>query len=361
MSLSKEEQFWHAAGAGDLDIVKKLSSDPTLDVNWIGLERGDIPLHRACRFGHLLVVEFLLKLENIDVNDENERGASPFYLACQEGHTEVVSLLLADARIDIHHPNSNGATPFFMACQQCHANVVSLLLADERIDVNRPRNDGGTPFNFSCGNGYKEVVSLLLADERIDVKKPNNNMSSPIWFASQNGHISLVQLMLASGREIDTKTKSIGGTAPWSNKSAAEVARHQAARARTIWETEVEYLTCKQNGPLIADLLDSYAIDPVTTRQQLRELPELRNTFTSDLFALIVFFCDGLLRVNAASSDIFSTSTKAARFIRVAQDLPIELQMVLCHRAFGSTRQNIPSADSEPAFKKLGRLLARED
>jgi len=41
----------------------------------------------------------------------------------------------------------------------------------------------------------------------------------------------------------------------------------------------------KQNGPLIATLIDSFEVDPVTTRQQLRELPELRDTFISDLFA----------------------------------------------------------------------------
>ena len=35
----------------------------------------------------------------------------------------------------------------------------------------------------------------------------------------------------------------------------------------------------------------------------------------------------------------------------------MELQMILCHRAVGSTKQNILHKDSEAAFKELARIL----
>jgi len=57
------------------------------------------------------------------------------------------------------------------------------------------------------------VVSLLLADMRIDFNKPKGTGSSPLWIASQNGQLPVVQLILASGREVNTKAKSIVGTA----------------------------------------------------------------------------------------------------------------------------------------------------
>ena len=41
--------------------------------------------------------------------------------------------------------------------------------------------------------------------------------------------------------------------------------------------------------------------------------------------------------------------------------LPIELQMVLCNRVFGAAKGTALTKHSEPAFKKLGRLLAKED
>ena len=83
--------------------------------------------------------------------------------------------------------------------------------------------------------------------------------SAPLFlFSSQEGHLSVVQVILASGREVDTKTKSIAGTAPWNNKTAAEHARFQGTRARDEGEPEEDYTRKKRNGPLIANLLDSF-------------------------------------------------------------------------------------------------------
>ena len=41
----------------------------------------------------------------------------------------------------------------------------------------------------------------------------------------------------------------------------------------------------------------------------------------------------------------------------IAAKLPMELQMILCHRAVGSMKQNILRKDSEAAFKSLARIL----
>ena len=184
--------------------------------------------------------------------------------------------------------------------------------------------------------------------------------STPLWFASQDGHLFVVQLILASGREVDTKTKSIAGTWGWSNKSAAEQARFQGIRDKMAHESEEDYTRKKRNGPLIAALIDSFDADPDATRQKLREIPDLRDSFISDLFALVVFLCDGLLSVNTGSSSSASppspTSKKAARFFQIAHCLPMELQMMLCNRVFGSWKNSVLTKHSEPAFKRLGRL-----
>ena len=172
----------------------------------------------------------------------------------------MVSLLLADRRIDVNSQDE-GCTPFFMSCQNGRKEVVVLPLADPRIDVNQPDIDGVTPLLIACELGHKEVVSLLLNDTRIDVNKPGMEQCSPLWEASQNGQLFFVQLMLASGRDIDTKTKSIAGPAYWKNKSAAEIGRCQATRAKLSSESEGDHARKKQNGPLIAALLDSFDLD----------------------------------------------------------------------------------------------------
>ena len=321
-----EQQLWDACASGHLDLVQHLlATDPSINVNCVGPEKDDTPLHRACRFGHVQVAEFLLKHPAVNVNQGNVGLASPFFIACQEGRHEVVSM----------------------------------LLKDPRIEVNKPQNQEGSPFFFACQNGHKEVVSLLLADMRINVNQLNDKRCTPLWIASHNGHLPAVQRILASERDVDTKAKSLTGGASWTNMTAAEAGHFQTRRARYQGESDKEYDTSTQNGPLNAALIDSFDRDPVVTRQQLRELPELRDFFISDLFALVIFLCEDLLVFRGEATTPSSLSTiphKAVRFFQIVQCLPMELQMVLCNHVFGAGKDHVLTKHSEPAFKKLVKL-----
>ena len=230
--------------------------------------------------------------------------------------------------------------------------VVSPLLADMRIDVNKQHIEDCTPFFKACENGREEIVALLLPDPRSILIPQLMTLCTPLWFASQNGHLSIVQLILASGREVDTTTKSIAG-ASGCNNTAAEIARYEGIRGKTEGGSEEDYTRKKKNGPFIAALIDSLDAEPAKTRKQLRELPRIRDPFIGDLFALVVFLCDELLTVSPKSP-----SLKAARFFRIALFLPMELQMLMCNRVFGSGKDHVLTKHSEPAFKGLGRLLA---
>ena len=72
----------------------------------------------------------------------------------------------------------------------------------------------------------------------------------------------------------------------------------------------------------------------------------------------MVFLCVDLLTVSIEPS---AASKKAERFFQIAQELPIEVQMVLCNRNFGAGKDAILAKHSEPAFKRLGKLLTKED
>ena len=348
MFKSKEEILWRACTDGDLETVKELADDPGVDFNWVGEDRGDTPLHRACRFGRLDIVKMLLAQEKIEVNKGNKGGASSFFLASQEGHKEVVSLLLADPRIDPNKPSKNEATPFLVACQEGHREMVALLLADPRFDPNKQANDGTTPFLIACEKGNKDVVSLLLVDPRIDPNTPLNDQSTPLWHASQEGHLVVVQHLLASGKEIDTKRRS-----NFNNTAAAEQGRAMAPRTtKAKDETEEVFQRRKTNGPLCADLIDEYDRDPkhLGVFHRLRRQPGLREYFIGHLFALVVFHADSFATVNEGKAH-----SDSRRFFKITSQLPLDLQMVLCNRIFGSPRDIILSKYSEPGFQLLTR------
>jgi len=220
-----------------------------------------------------------------------------------------------------------------------------MLLADPRIDPNKPKNDGTTPFFAACENGHKEVVSLLVADPRID-HKANINQTTRLWQASQNGHLAGVQHLLASEKEIDTTMRSA-----FNNQTAAEQGRAIGGRTtKEENETEEDFQRRRTNAPLCADLIDEYERDPVAVRHRLRRQPGLREHFIGHLFALVVFHSDSFAVINERTAHSYNR-----RFFKITSQLPLDLQMVLCNRIFGSPRDIILSRDSEPGFQLLTR------
>ena len=71
----------------------------------------------------------------------------------------------------------------------------------------------------------------------------------------------------------------------------------------------------------------------------------------AEIFALTVFLSDDFLTVSEKGI------SKEKRFFQIIENLPMELQMVLCQRSIGCSKINIPTKDSEPAFKKIAKLL----
>jgi len=56
-----------------------------------------------------------------------------------------------------------------------------------------------------------------------------------------------------------------------------------------------------------------------------------------------------------------SKVNKMRRFFRITRVLPIELQMVVCNRLFGSARDLIRAVHSEVAFKRMAQRITQLD
>lgn len=95
-------------------------------------------------------------------------------------------------------------------------------------------------------------------------------------------------------------------------------------------------------------LLNIYETAPNETRYVLWRRLEVQRLISAEFFSLIIFLCDDYLR-----SKIGDSNPKMRRFLKIAQGLPIEIQMTLCNRMVGLTRDLIPKEESEAAFKTL--------
>jgi len=98
-------------------------------------------------------------------------------------------------------------------------------------------------------------------------------------------------------------------------------------------------------------LLERFKSDPSQTRHAMRVELGLLDDLAAEMFAVIVFVSDGLLQIND------TTPSAAARYFSIAKNLPLELQMLLCRRVVGSSKEIISGKESEVAFKELARDL----
>ena len=182
-------------------------------------------------------------------------------------------------------------------------------------------------------------VVELLKDPSVDVTLADEDGCTPLWHAAWCGNHEVIERLITSGRDLGDLNE-MGRNWDYREYSALEIAT-------------------QENKTEVVSVLERFMIHPARTRHELRVKLGLLDALAADLFAVIVFLCDDLLQLKPAliSSSNEPAAASASRFFAIASKLPMELQMILCHRAVGSIKQNILMNDSEAAFKSLASFL----
>jgi len=116
------------------------------------------------------------------------------------------------------------------------------------------------------------------------------------------------------------------------------------ARSPSGWETII---------PVLADLTTGAGTGPFwkVFDSAMKRRDDLH--LAADLFAITVLSCDGYLQPRCNPGLV-----RLLRFFNIASRLPMELQMMVCNRAAGSTRNNISSHHVEPSIVKVLKFLS---
>ena len=257
-------------------------------------------------------------------------SARVLYKCVINGDAEEVEQFLTDnPAFDVNESLDVGWTALHFACYSGHHEVVSVLLVHPLINVNKKDDHGRTTLYLACYFGSLEIAKVLLDDPRSDINLPDHRGCTPLWWASYGGLVGVINWMIASGRELDLDREGKYGGLEY---TAIEIAIGESNTA-------------------VVSLLERFIGDQEKTSYEVRVELGVHDALAVDLFAITVFICDDFLRIKQPQ-----WISKAGRFFRIASRLPMELQMMLCHRAHGSAKDNIPSKDSEPAFKSLAKL-----
>jgi len=211
--------------------------------------------------------------------------------------------------------------------------ILRLLLAHPSIDVNVCEGFGQSPLSLACNNDAVRAVEIMLADPRIDAALPDVNDHTPLWWASITGNLTIMKHLMASGKELRYV-------------STKPLRFDEAVISRRCISDEV------------ISLLERFEHNPELTRYEVGSDIKTPMVYASGLFAVVVFMCDGLLKIRPIHPSFLPFFEKRLRFFRMMARLPMELQMIICLQAYGvSGRNNIPTKYSKPAFQHFAKKL----
>lgn len=153
-----------AARRGSTEMVKYLC-EANVDTSYKDL-LGQTALHKACIFGRIDLVEYLLRKDRTSVDIKDLSGRTPLYFAAERGHLDVVNCLLR-YNADKNSLDGRGETALFKPAGNGHTKVVDRLLK-AGTDPTRLDLWQRTPLRFAAMKGHIEIVRMLLNQTNID-------------------------------------------------------------------------------------------------------------------------------------------------------------------------------------------------
>ena len=285
----------------------------------------------------------------------------------EDYYGDICRLILDTPDLDVNwqHPYQLQCTALHQACELNHSEVVSLLLLHPAINLNLLNLFHATACFCACRNGSSAAAKVILQDPRVDLSIG----LSPVFAAAKEGHLEVVKWLIALQPD-----------------QVLKVLEKREAEYDSRLFTPIEVARKNRHSEVVW-LLSKFKEDQVTTCHEVQLELGVSKGCTADLFALVVFLCDGLLKITSkpprappltanqlprwtSQQDTAATTNEtevgvakyqaAIRFFRIVKALPMELQMILCHQAQGSRRRYIRNQDSEAAFRFLAQSLVRE-
>ncbi|APR97793.1 ankyrin repeat domain-containing protein [Wolbachia endosymbiont of Folsomia candida] len=256
-----------AARAGNLEIIKYLTSTQVGADSNARNGNGEIPLHVAAMFGHKEIVKFFIEDKRIAIGtcdkfgytslhhaaggasfykddellsengrlwvDENKRlGVVKYlvsenaalmslrtkreetngngelialHLAAFDGNNEITKFLIQQSLQDVHTYSQIG-TPLHYAALGGNKEIVVTLLQNG-AGIEAPSTDGYKPLHFAADKDHKEVVKALLS-KGAQVDARDNQGITPLHLAAEEGKLKVVKVLLNNGADVNARDNS---------------------------------------------------------------------------------------------------------------------------------------------------------
>ncbi|XP_046562227.1 putative ankyrin repeat protein RF_0381 [Haliotis rubra] len=165
-------------------------------------------LHRACKGGNMEIIKSILTNYSMDVNDIGFEGLTPVMLAASEGRKDMFDLLLQNGA-DLTQEDDNRYNILHMACQGGNMDLVKYVLAQNIVKINSRSDDGSSPAMEAVYARHAEVLKLLVS-EGADLTFVNSEKNNILCAAVEGKHMDTVKYVLLNDF-VEIESRNIEG------------------------------------------------------------------------------------------------------------------------------------------------------
>jgi serine/threonine-protein phosphatase 6 regulatory ankyrin repeat subunit B len=200
------QDIFQLVSRGDVLAVNRLLARNPQLVRARENKRGLTPLHVAAAYGHLPVVQTLLK-HGAEVNAKDHMGSTPLFYAVGRDQISVARELLshgADVNIAVEHRVAGVSagkviTPLVLAVRRANPQMVRLLIQHGA----RVRGSGSLAFFAAVNSGKVELVQMLLKAGADPLGREKTWGATPLHTAAGNGHLNVMDVLRTYYRSVD--------------------------------------------------------------------------------------------------------------------------------------------------------------
>jgi ankyrin repeat protein len=365
--------FYMACVSNHLEVVKRLLAEKSrIDVNRSPSTKCT-PFYIACEQNLDAIVKELLSSEDVDVDRCTTKAYSPVLIALYKGNDKVVNILANHQRIDINKKLSDGNTALHRLCEIKRGTAVRRLLENfPDVNLTKKNSLGQTALEIAQENGYREIANMLLA--KIEWLSSSGSTSNEIQISGQSSNSSSISNELPPSDEINTQGNPFNDYDPFDEfrfdihgsidniTLPTTLAKTQISGRSSSSSSIPNELPLSDEINIQGDWIIDYDYKPFDELPNFSfDIPEpvdsitppttfAKKTLASDLFALLTMLYNGCF-----SASKIPLQQNERRFFLIAEKLPIELRMQLCHRVFDSALDIITQSDQQTSVQRLAQ------
>lgn len=168
------------------------------------LRDNNTTLHFAARFGHVKLVETLLKHRQIKCELQNDLGETALHLAAsaKKVNPEILNRLIEKSPSTINCQNKNGQTPLHYAILT-ENSMHAITLLDNEADIFLQDYKGNNALHAAVLMGNSQLIRLISNKNPKILTQENHDGLSPLALACALGDLTAMKAVINSYQTID--------------------------------------------------------------------------------------------------------------------------------------------------------------